>query len=249
MTLHRVGWLAAVGSLVVLSVACDEGGADAGGGAGTGASGGTGADSGEAVPTIPGLWEGHANGVDVCFYVSVDGSQLTQSSECNVGGQPEGGSSSYDIGVDLVGTDENGDSCSFDFAFAANVPIDQPTNSFRVSGFEAPGTDAKLSFSGELTGKTSSGVARMESDGSFCQVGWGASRVTPCNEAAIQICLELLDCCRAILVNPVFFESCNSVVLECDPAQCLRVLEGYPQCAPEPEPDLPEADAGTPDAG
>jgi hypothetical protein len=118
-----------------------------------------------------------------------------------------------------------------------------------VSGFEAPGTDAKLSFSGELTGKTSSGVARMESDGSFCQVGWGASRVTPCNEAAIQICLELLDCCRAILVNPVFFESCNSVVLECDPAQCLRVLEGYPQCAPEPEPDLPEADAGTPDAG
>lgn len=247
MTLHRAGWLAAVGSLVVLSVACDDGGADAGGGAGTSGSGGAGA--GEAVPTIPGLWEGNANGVSVCFYVSEDGSRLTRSSECNVTGQPGAESSSYDIGVDLVGTDENGDSCSFDFAFAADVPIDQPTNSFKASGFEASGTGAKLSFSGELTGTTSSGIARMESDGSFCQVGWGASRVTPCDAAAVQSCLDLQDCCRAILVNPVFFESCNSVVLQCDQAQCLRVLAGYPQCAPEPEPELPEGDAGTPDAG
>jgi hypothetical protein len=153
-------------------------------------------------------------------------------------------SSSYDIAVDGVGTDENQDRCSFEFGFAGDVPIDPATKSFRVSGFEVPGTDATWSFSGEVTGTTASGVARTESGGSFCQVGWATSKVTPCNEAAVQTCLDLQDCCRAILVNPVFFESCNSVVLQCDQAQCQRVLDGYPRCAPEPE-----LDAGTPDAG
>jgi len=57
-----------------------------------------------------------------------------------------------------------------------------------------------------------------------------------CDEAAAQTCLDLLDCCRAILVNPVFFQSCNSVALQCDQAQCQEVLDGYMQCAPEPEP-------------
>jgi hypothetical protein len=183
----------------------------------------------------------------VCFYVSEDGLRLTPSVECNVTGQPGVGSSSYDIGVDLVGTNQNGDRCSFEFGFEADVPIDPKTSSFGVSGFEVSGTGSKLSFSGELTGETASGVARTESNGSFCQVGWGASKVTPCDEQAIQTCLDLQDCCTAILVNPVFFESCNSVVLQCDQAQCQQVLDGYPQCAPEPEPEMPEADAGTPD--
>jgi len=246
MILHRVGWLAAVGALVVLPVACDDGGAGAGGVAGAGGAGGTGASSGKAPPMIPGLWAGQSNGVSVCFYISEDGLRLTRSSECNVTGPPEAGSSSYDIAVDLVGTDENGDRCSFELGFAGDVPINPATKSFRVSGIEAPGTNAMLAFSGEVTGETASGVAQRESGGSFCQVGWAASKVTQCDEPAIQTCLDLQDCCRAILVSPIFFESCNSVVLQCDQAECQRVLDGYPQCAPEPEPEL---DAGTPDAG
>ena len=51
-----------------------------------------------------------------------------------------------------------------------------------------------------------------------------------CTDDAINACLDLLDCCRAILVNPVFFESCNSVVLQCDQEQCRKVLAGYVQC-------------------
>jgi hypothetical protein len=51
-----------------------------------------------------------------------------------------------------------------------------------------------------------------------------------CDVSAIDACLDLQNCCRAILVNPVFFQSCNSVVLQCDEAQCLEVLSGYVQC-------------------
>jgi len=65
--------------------------------------------------------------------------------------------------------------------------------------------------------------------------GMGGTDQCP-DEAAAQTCLDLLNCCRAILVNPVFFQSCNSVALQCDRAQCQEVLDGYMQCAPEPEP-------------
>lgn len=200
-----------------------------------GGAGGAGAAPGSAPAQIPGLWEGEANGLRVCFYVSDDGLRLTKSPECDVAAQSKAGSQSYDITVDLVGTDENGDPCSFELGFDADVVIDQETSSFAVRGFRPAGSDVELSFSGELTGKSASGVARSESADSFCQVGWAASVSTPCDEAAIETCLDLQDCCRAILVNPVFFESCNSVVLQCDPAECLRVLAGYPQCAPEPD--------------
>ena len=74
--------------------------------------------------------------------------------------------------------------------------------------------------------------------------GTGGAGGGQCGEEAINSCLDLLDCCRAILINPVFFQSCNSVVLQCDQDRCLEVLGGYPQCAPDPEPD-----AGAPDAG
>jgi len=58
-----------------------------------------------------------------------------------------------------------------------------------------------------------------------------------CTTDAINACLDLQDCCRAILFNPVFFESCNSVVLKCDETRCNELLAGYVQCAPEPGPD------------
>jgi hypothetical protein len=51
-----------------------------------------------------------------------------------------------------------------------------------------------------------------------------------CDVEAVNACLDLQECCRAILVNPVFFQSCNSVVLQCNEARCLEVLEGYVQC-------------------
>ena len=61
-----------------------------------------------------------------------------------------------------------------------------------------------------------------------------------CTDDAINACLDLQDCCRAILVNPVFFQSCNAVVLSCDGQRCREVLAGYDTyapCRPEPEPE------------
>ena len=51
-----------------------------------------------------------------------------------------------------------------------------------------------------------------------------------CDVDAVNACLDLQNCCRAILVNPVYFQSCNSVVLQCDEVQCQALLEGYVQC-------------------
>jgi hypothetical protein len=183
----------------------------------------------------------------VCFYIDDDGLKLEQNAMCNVTGQgqPDEASRSFDLSVELVGVDENGAPCSFELSFTKDVAIDQVTNSFRASEVQ---DGAEVAFSGEIAGDQASGVARRDSDGSVCRVGWATTKSTQCDDAAIQSCLDLLDCCRAILVNPVFFESCNSVVLERDQAQCLDVLAGYPQCAPEPEPE-PEMDAGTPDGG
>lgn len=59
-----------------------------------------------------------------------------------------------------------------------------------------------------------------------------------CTTDAINACLDLQNCCREILVNPVFFQSCNSVVLQCDQDRCEEVLAGYVQCAPEQEPAM-----------
>ena len=68
-----------------------------------------------------------------------------------------------------------------------------------------------------------------------------------CTTEAINACLDLQNCCRAILVNPVFFQSCNSVVLQCDEQRCREVLAGYATyepCRPEPEPDAGVGGAG-----
>jgi hypothetical protein len=245
MTLNFFVRLAAAGCLLLLAASCDDGGDDAGGGGGAG--GGT---SG-LQRQIPGLWEGRAQGVEVCFYIGDDGLRLKPNAMCNVTApaQPDATARSYDISVDLAGTDQNGASCSFELSFGSDVVIDQATNSFRASEVQG---GPEVAFSGEITGNSASGVARRDSDGSFCRIGWAAKKSSQCDDAAIQSCLDLLDCCRAILVNPVFFETCNSVALQCDQAECLRVLAGYPQCAPEPEPDPEpalEMDAGIPSAG
>jgi len=237
MTLNFFGRLAVAVCLLLLSLGCDDG--SAGGGA-TGGDGGT-----QAPSQLSGLWEGQANGIDVCFYIDADGLKLERDAMCNVTGtgQPEDASRSFDLSVDLVGTDESGAPCSFELSFTKPVAIDQVTNSFRASEIQG---GAEIAFSGEITGDQASGVARRDSEGSVCRVGWATTKSAQCDEAAVESCLDLLDCCRAILVSPVFFESCNSVVLQCDQAQCLEVLAGYPQCAPEPEPEM---DAGTPNGG
>jgi hypothetical protein len=237
MTLNFFGRLAVAACLLLFSDGCDDSGV---GGEGTGGGGGT-----QIAPQLPGLWEGQANGLDVCFYIDAGGLKLEKNAMCNVTGtgQPDDASRSFDLSADLVGTDENGASCSFDLSFTKDVAIEQATDSFRASEIQG---GAEVAFSGEITGDQASGVARRDSEGSICRVGWATTKSTECDEAAIESCLDLLDCCRAILVSPVFFESCNSVVLECDQAQCLEVLAGYPQCAPEPEPEM---DAGTSNGG
>jgi hypothetical protein len=66
----------------------------------------------------------------------------------------------------------------------------------------------------------------------------GAGGNCPDSDAA-NACLDLQNCCRAILVNPVFFEACNSLVFLCDEQKCTDALAGYPypECVPEPPPD------------
>ena len=234
MTLNFFGRLAVLGCLLLLSAGCSDGSADGMAGMGGAAGmGGVGGARPEPPPQIPGLWEGQARGLGVCFYISDDGLRLTPSPMCNLTApaEPDAVVRSYDLSVEAVGTDENGGPCSFELSFASEVVIDQLNNSFQAS--ETQGGN-EVAFSGQITGDSASGVARWDSGASFCRVGWAASKSSQCDDAAIQSCLDLQDCCRAILVSPVFFESCNSVVLQCDQAQCLELLAGYPQCAPEP---------------
>lgn len=230
MTLNFSGRLTVAGWFLALCAGCIEG------------------TAGGARGQIPGLWEGQSNGVDVCFYVDDDGRALTPSGMCNVTAPAESDAAarSFDISVDLVGTDQNGAPCSFELSFAGSVAIDPVTNAFGASQIQ---DGAEIAFSGEITGEQASGVARRDGDGSICRVEWAATTSSQCDDQAIGSCLDLLNCCRAILVSPVFFESCNSVVLQCDQAQCLDLLSGYPECAPEPEPDAGVPDAGVPDAG
>jgi hypothetical protein len=225
-----------VGCLAVVFLGCGEssgaagvGGGGAGGVAGSGGAGGTVAPP----PQVPGLWEADANGVSVCFFIGDDGLKLISSASCDLPSASGDGAHSFDLGADLVGTDENGQRCSFVLAYTNDVTIDQETNSFRVAGFQVPDSDVVLSFTGELSGRTASGVARSESAGSLCQVAWAAKPVTVCDDAAIQTCLALQTCCESILLNPTFFQSCNSVVLQCNRARCQELLDGYPQCAPQ----------------
>jgi len=233
MTLNFLRRLVAAACLLLLSASCND---DSTGAGGTGGGAGVGGTPAEPPSQIPGLWEGESNGVDVCFYIGDDGLRLTPSGMCNVTEQalPGAVDRSFDLSVDLVGVDGEGQPCSFTLSFASEVLIDPVTNSFRASELQG---DDEVAFSGEIIGDQASGAARRDSGESFCQVGWATTKSTLCDDAAIQSCLDLQDCCRAILVSPVFFESCNSVVLQCDQAQCLSVLEGYPRCAPDPEPE------------
>ncbi len=173
------------------------------------------------------LWVGGSAGIDVCFFVSEDGAQLASSPLCNIPGTSSSDSNSYDLGVDAIGRDENGQPCSFTLSYQQNVQVDLTTGAFGATFVD---DGAELAFSGAFQGLSASGVAMRAEGGSTCTVGWGASRASVCDEAAINACLDLLDCCRAILVNPVFFQACDQVVLECNETRCRQVLAGYPQC-------------------
>ncbi|MGB3050605.1 MAG: hypothetical protein WBB42_06375 [Polyangiales bacterium] len=241
MTLIHTRRLATAGCLAFLicgpASGCSDDAGSAGGTGGTAGGagmGGEGGMGGSPPLRVPGLWEGQSPAVQACFYISPDGLTLTSNPGCSIAGQ--GGGQSFALGVDLVGTDGNGQPCSLEIAYDGEITIDQDTDSFRASVTEPPGSGITLSFSGQLVGDRASGLAQRDEGDSFCRVGWAASPTSQCDDAAIDACLDLLNCCMAILINPVFFETCNSVVQQCDKTQCEEVLAGYPQCAPEPEP-------------
>ncbi len=217
--------------LLVGLLACsdDEGLGPVGGSSGTGGS--TGAVSAFAA----GLWEGQSEEVDVCLFVSEDGRRLTADARCNLATRRRW-ARSYDLRVDLGGSDQDGQPCSFELRFTDDVPIDPRTGAFHVSGVPVSGDDAEVSFSGQLTGEQASGIAQLRRGATTCTAGWAASRSAPCDDAAIDTCFALLQCCRSILVNPVFFQACNSVVLQCDQTACQELLDGYPRCV-EREPE------------
>jgi len=189
--------------------------------------GGDGGGGGAPRAGTAGFWSGGSSGIEVCFFVNDQGTRLTSNSQCELSGVSPEGASAYALLVDGIGRDQDGQPCGFDLSYQLDVALDRETGAF---GAEFVDGGAELAFSGELVGLDASGIAtRVEGD-STCTVGWGASRVAPCDNAAINACLELQDCCEAILENPVFFQSCDQVVLECNEAQCRAVLAGYPQC-------------------
>ncbi len=209
-------------------------GGTAGGSAGSGGMAGMGGMGGTEPPQ-PQLWVGHSNGVDVCFSVSGDGMTLTTEPGCSLAaqvGQTTG--PSFEIDVRLGGTDQTGQPCSFELSYQSDIDIDEGTQSFRGSVVEPPGSGITLSFSGELVGQMASGIAQREEGDSYCRAGWAASTSNECDQAAIDACLDLEDCCRATLINPVFFEVCYSIALQCNEQQCQDALDGYSQCATEP---------------
>ena len=258
MTYPRLPMVAMAAWLLASFVGCDDG---AGTDGATGGSSGSDGANGALVTQRPGLWEGDSPGVEVCFFVSDDGRRLTAptSPEPRPGDDPSsrrvrsvraspecdlsdaGSAHSYDLRVDLAGTDETGQPCSFELSLAVDIPIDPVTGAFHVSGIQAPDGEAELSLSGQVREDWASGVARSERDGSSCRVGWAATRLAQCNDAAIDACFRLQQCCRSILVNPVFFQSCNAVVLQCNEAACRELFEGYVRCTAresELEPDV-----------
>ena len=198
----------------------------AGGVGGDGGAAGEGGSDGASKADTAGLWLGGSSGIEVCFFIDDDGRALTSSSECSLSAA---GARSYDLEVESIGRDENGDPCSFDLSYDFDVAIDPLTGAFGTTFTEA-GTGAELGFSGTIVDFDASGVATRVEDGSTCTVGWAASREAPCDEAAINACLDLQECCRAILVNPVYFQSCDAVVLQCNEQRCREVLAGYPRC-------------------
>ena len=52
------------------------------------------------------LWVGGSAGIDICFFVSEDGAQLTSSPLCNIPGTSSSGSNSYDLAVEAIGRGE-----------------------------------------------------------------------------------------------------------------------------------------------
>ncbi len=231
MSLIHTRGLASAGRLALLVGLCVPGCSDEPGSSG-GTAGAGGAGGALAPPQFPGLWERQSRGVDVCFHIADDGLKLEASPDCSLSGES---GYSFELDVELVGVDQEGQPCSFRLRYEDPVTIDQAGNSFQASEIREPGGDAVYAFSGEIVGESASGIARRDVGESNCRVGWAASISRECDEVAVNICLDLLNCCRAILINPVFFETCNSVVLECDPVRCQTVLDGYPQCAAEPE--------------
>ena len=232
--IRRLAAASCLASLVGLPlVGCGEEPGSSGGTAGRGGMGGMageGGVGGSPVPARPQLWEGESRGVAVCFSIAGDGSELRASPDCSISGESE---YSFDLEVELVGVDENGQPCSFALGYEDSVPIDQGRDSFGASEIRFAGDDAEYAFSGQLVGESASGIAVRDAGESNCRVGWAASISRP--RDCGNICTELLECCAAILINPVFFQTCNSVVQECDQVRCQNVLDGYPQCAPDPE--------------
>jgi hypothetical protein len=227
------GRLALAGCLFLLLAGCGDANTGSAGSAGSGGVAGAG---GASPAPNAGLWYGEDNGFRVCLFVASDGEKLEASPNCDLGNTAQAGEGAYafDLSVDGVGVDQNGANCSFAARYSGDVPIQALTGVFRADA--VPGTDGStLSFSGEIVGDQVSGVARSTRDTSYCEVGWAAAQTSECDDAAINACLDLQDCCRAILVNPIFFQSCNSVVLQCDKTACEQVLAGYPQCAPTEE--------------
>lgn len=223
LRLHR-GRLTGLAFLLLLTLGCSDSTSSSGGG-------GDGGDDSSAGPlVIPGPWGGSADGLRVCFYVSDDRTKLTADPLCDLRDESPEAGRSFGISVDSLGVDDAGQACSFSIDYAIDVPIDPATGAFAASGIPAPEGDGELAFSGEINRLSGSGVAQWSDGETRCRVGWGATPVVTLDDEIVGTCLDLQNCCRATLVNPVFLETCRYVASERDQVACLELLLGYPQC-------------------
>lgn len=221
LRLSRQGLRIGAALFLVLALGCGDSTSSLGGGG----------EGGTLGPlAIPGLWVGTGDGIRVCFYVSDDGTKLARDPLCDLENQSSEAGQSYGILVESLGLDGNGQPCSFSIDYALDVPIDRATGAFGASGIPAPDGDGELSFSGDITGGSSSGLAQWSDGEASCRVGWGAKPAVTIDDQIIGSCLDLQNCCEAILFNPAFLQSCLSVARQRDQVQCTEVLIGYPQC-------------------
>jgi len=174
---------------------------------------------------LPGAYE-------ICFYQGDDLATLTPSVACD-----RDGATAYSFNIIVQGgSDPNGASCEFEFAYEGPIGIAED-GTFQVPPL---GENAEFSISGTIESGAADGSARRigtpEGD---CEILWTASIGPVCREDDEAMCALLFDCCDSILLVPPILEECLGVVDQCDGTACREVLSGYTQC---PQPALCPAD-------
>ena len=122
-----------------------------------------------------GAWGDASAGLQTCFYVSPDGTQLIPSAFCNLQAAPEGAFAFEMRGDDSAGVDQDGNDCGFGFGYDQPVPI--VDDGFAVEGYKPKQSSEEISFNGTFDGETASGTSTKVDGVSRCDVEWTATKM------------------------------------------------------------------------